>query len=95
MEAVDDFMGNMLAYPGRTFGQLYHRFFRVNELADGQAPARRRARSTSPTCTCRCSSVAGEADVLAPVPAVQHVANLLPNAAEVETRRRPAATSAC
>ncbi len=36
MEAVDDYMANMLAYPGRTFGQLYHAFFRVNDLADGK-----------------------------------------------------------
>ena len=27
----------MHAYPGRTIGQLYHRFFRVNELAGGEA----------------------------------------------------------
>ena len=28
-------MGRMHAYPGRTFGQLYHRFFRTNDLAQG------------------------------------------------------------
>ena len=33
--------------------------------------------------------VAGKADVLAPVPAVLAVENLLPNAAEVEHARRP------
>ena len=36
IEAVDAFMGRMHAYPGRTFGQLYHRFFRTNDLADGR-----------------------------------------------------------
>src|SRR3712207_1752278 len=35
LEAVDRFMASMHAYPGRTFGQLYHQFFRVNDLADG------------------------------------------------------------
>lgn len=35
VEAVDAFMADMHAYPGRTMGQLYHRFFRVNELAGG------------------------------------------------------------
>ena len=30
------FTDNMHAYPGRTMGQLYHRFFRVNDLADGR-----------------------------------------------------------
>jgi len=32
IEAVDRFTDNMIAYPGRTFGQLYHRFFRANDL---------------------------------------------------------------
>ena len=36
IEAVDVFMDNMHAYPGRTFGQLYHRFFRSNDLANGR-----------------------------------------------------------
>ena len=47
-------MDQMHAYPGRTMGQLYHRFFRVNELAegtldlgdeDGEIRPRRRARA--------------------------------------------------
>ena len=36
IEAVDAFMARMHAYPGRTFGQLYHRFFRTNDLAQGR-----------------------------------------------------------
>ena len=36
IEAVDHFIDNMHAYPGRTMGQLYHQFFRVNDLADGE-----------------------------------------------------------
>jgi polyhydroxyalkanoate synthase subunit PhaC len=35
IEAVDDFTRNMIAYPGRTFGQLYHRFFKTNDLKNG------------------------------------------------------------
>ncbi len=35
LEAVDRFRANMSAYPGRTFGQLYHRFVRGNALVDG------------------------------------------------------------
>jgi len=35
IEAVDRFTDNMIAYPGRTFGQLYHRFLRGNMLAGG------------------------------------------------------------
>ena len=36
IEAVDAFMSRMHAYPGRTFGQLFHRFFRTNDLAEGR-----------------------------------------------------------
>src|SRR4051812_7896329 len=36
IEAVDAFIAGMHAYPGRTFGQLYHRFFRANDLAGGR-----------------------------------------------------------
>ena len=82
-EAVDDYMGRMLAYPGRTFGQLYHRFFRVNELAGGTlrlggSQAIELADVRQPVLV-----VAGASDALAPVDAVQAVVDLLPNAASV------------
>lgn len=35
LEAVDRFTDNMIAYPGRTFGQLYHRFIKGNALVGG------------------------------------------------------------
>ena len=35
LEAVDRFTANMTAYPGRTFGQLYHRFIKGNALQGG------------------------------------------------------------
>ena len=35
IEAVDRFTDDMIAYPGRTFGQLYHRFAKGNQLAAG------------------------------------------------------------
>ena len=54
IEAVDAFMDQMHAYPGRTFGQLYHRFFRTNDLADGGSRSAS-GRSTSPTSACPCS----------------------------------------
>src|SRR6185436_6777099 len=89
MEAVDDYMANMLAYPGRTFGQLYHRFFRVNELAQGRLQLTEDrwidlAEVTEPVLV-----VAGKSDVLAPVPAVLALENLLPNAAEVKMHTAP------
>jgi polyhydroxyalkanoate synthase len=89
MEAVDDYMANMLAYPGRTFGQLYHRFFRVNELAQGKLELTEDRYIDLAAVTEPVLVVAGKSDVLAPVPAVLAVENLLPNAAEVETYTAP------
>ena len=87
-EAVDDYMANMLAYPGRTFGQLYHAFFRVNGLADGRIKLSDKEvdlrKVTQPVL-----SVAGNADVLAPKPAVHHVGGLLPKSKEVRLESAP------
>lgn len=89
IEAVDDYMAHMLAYPGRTFGQLYHRFFRVNDLADGRielAPGR-----TIDLGDVRVPVlvVSGESDILAPRAAVDPVAGLLTGAAEVRVDAAP------
>src|SRR3954452_15263624 len=35
LEAVDRFTANMIAYPGRTFGQLSHRLLKGNALVEG------------------------------------------------------------
>jgi polyhydroxyalkanoate synthase subunit PhaC len=87
-EAVDRFMANMIAYPGRTFGQLYHQFFRVNELSGGTLGLRDRVielgRVEAPVLT-----VAGRGDVLAPRPAVHHVANLLHASRSVRLETAP------
>jgi polyhydroxyalkanoate synthase len=77
MEAVDAYMAHMSAYPGRTFGQLYHAFFRVNELAGGKVELRRGTVIDLADVHVPVLSVAGEADVLAPVAAVHHVGTLL------------------
>ncbi len=90
VEAVDAFMDQMHAYPGRTMGQLYHRFFRVNELADGsldlgdEGGAIELANVRVPVL-----SIAGAADVLAPRPAVHHITGLLPNAPQVRVETAP------
>jgi len=88
IEAVDHFTANMHAYPGRTIGQLYHRFFRVNDLADGvlelSDPPIDLAAVRVPVL-----SVAGTTDVLAPKAAVHHVGELLPNAPEVRLETAP------
>jgi polyhydroxyalkanoate synthase len=88
IEAVDEFTNNMHAYPGRTIGQLYHRFFRVNELAGGVAEMGDRAIDLADVRV-PVLSVAGTTDVLAPRPAVHHVGGLLPNAPDVRLETAP------
>jgi polyhydroxyalkanoate synthase subunit PhaC len=88
VEAVDGYMANMLAYPGRTFAQLYHRFFRVNDLADGRIELSDReielANVRVPVLV-----VAGTNDILAPAEAVVAVEPLLSRAPEVRVERCP------
>ena len=79
IEAVDAFMGRMHAYPGRTFGQLYHRFFRTNDLANGQLALTDRTIDLA-DATVPLLAIAGRGDGIAPVPACHHVADLVPNA---------------
>ncbi len=88
VEAVDNFTNNMLAYPGRTFGQLYHRFFRVNELARGRLKLPNGVVDLA-NVRVPVLSVAGNRDGLAPRPAVHHVSELLPNAPQVRLETAP------
>jgi polyhydroxyalkanoate synthase len=87
-QAVDEYMANMLAYPGRTFGQLYHTFFRVNEIAGGTVELGDHqidlADVTAPVL-----AIGSKSDVLAPVDAVHHVASLLPNSPDVRLETAP------
>ncbi|HJQ47417.1 MAG TPA: alpha/beta fold hydrolase [Amycolatopsis sp.] len=88
IEAVDHFMDNMIAYPGRTFGQLYHRFFRANDLAEGEVDLSGRIISLSgvkvPTLI-----IAGENDTIAPRAAVERLTGLLDNAPVVRFESAP------
>jgi polyhydroxyalkanoate synthase len=88
IEAVDRFTANMAAYPGRTFGQLYHRFFRINELAGGKLTLADREIELAEVHV-PVLSVAGSADVLAPKAAVHAIAGLLPNAPQVRLETAP------
>ncbi len=88
VEAVDAFMANMHAYPGRTMGQLYHQFFRVNELAGGTLELGDRTIDLAEVRV-PVLSVAGTADVLAPRAAVRALADLLPNAPQVRLEDAP------
>jgi polyhydroxyalkanoate synthase len=87
-QAVDHYMASMLAYPGRTFGQLYHQFFRVNELAGGTLELGDH-RIELAKIDIPLLSVAGGSDVLAPVDAVHHVAGLVPNSPDVRLETAP------
>ena len=87
IEAVDAFMDRMHAYPGRTFGQLYHRFFRTNDLADGKLALEDGTVDLS-VVKVPVLAVAGRGDGIAPVAACHHVEALLPHA-KVELATAP------
>ena len=71
-------------------GQLYHRFFRVNELAEGTLDLGDEDGVISLTeVRVPVLAIAGSADVLAPRPAVHHLAKLLPNAPQVRVETAP------
>ena len=87
-EAIERFMRSMIAYPGRTFGQLYHRFFRVNDLSDGRLDLADRTVDLR-NVRAPVLAVAGLTDVLAPRPAVHHVGGLLRGAPDVRLETAP------
>ena len=82
IEAVDRFTENMIAYPGRSFGQLYHRFVRSNVLSTGRFELIDRTIDLS-AVTAPVLVFAGATDGIAPVNAVKAVVPLLSGAAEV------------
>jgi polyhydroxyalkanoate synthase len=88
IEAVDAFMDRMHAYPGRTFGQLYHRFLRTNDLARGRLELGGQVIDLQ-TATAPLLAVAGRGDGIAPVKACHHLADLVPNAPAVRLETAP------
>lgn len=82
LEAVDRFRANMLAYPGRTFGQLYHRFVKGNALAAGRMEVGDRTVDLA-DIDVPVLVFAGNTDGIAPLPAVRAVVPLLTGAEEV------------
>jgi polyhydroxyalkanoate synthase len=88
IEAVDRFMDGMHAYPGRTFGQLYHRFFRSNDLADGRLALTDRTLDLADVRV-PVLAIAGRGDGIAPAAACHHVAELLPGAPSVQLETAP------
>jgi poly[(R)-3-hydroxyalkanoate] polymerase subunit PhaC len=88
IEAVDAFMDRMHAYPGRTFGQLYHRFLRTNDLATGRLELGGQEISLE-AATVPLLAIAGLGDGIAPVKACHHLADLVPNAPAVRLETAP------
>jgi polyhydroxyalkanoate synthase len=82
IEAVDRFTANMIAYPGRTFGQLYHRMLKHNQLRTGKVTLGDHQIDLA-SITVPVLVFAGNTDGIAPIPAVKAVLPLLPNAREV------------
>jgi polyhydroxyalkanoate synthase subunit PhaC len=82
IEAVDRFTDNMIAYPGRTFGQLYHRMLKANELLSGTVNLSGHeidvANIKVPVLV-----FGGNTDGIAPIKSVQALVPLLKNAHEV------------
>jgi polyhydroxyalkanoate synthase len=88
IEAVDRFTAGMLAYPGRTFGQLYHRLFRANDLREGHLDLGGR-RLELADVRVPVLVIAGAGDSIAPQRAVHRLTELLVHAPEVVYRVAP------
>ncbi len=82
LEAVDRFTDNMIAYPGRTFGQLYHRFVKGNALVSGSMTLGDRTISLA-DITAPVLVFGGATDGIAPAPSVKAVVPLLTGARDV------------
>lgn len=78
VEAVDRFTDNMIAYPGRTFGQLYHRILKGNQLASGTVALDDREIKLT-NLQVPLLAFGGASDGIAPVACVRPVVDLVPN----------------
>ncbi|MBD3913919.1 alpha/beta hydrolase [Nocardioides hwasunensis] len=83
LEAVDRFRANMTAYPGRTFGQLYHRFVKCNALVEGRMAMGGRTIDLA-AIEVPVLVFAGNTDGIAPLPAVRAVVPLLSGSRQVQ-----------
>jgi len=82
IEAVDRFTANMIAYPGRAFGQLYHRMVKGNGLVTGTFDIDDRSVAFA-DIDVPVLVFGGATDGIAPVPAVKAVVPLLTGSPEV------------
>ncbi len=88
VQAVDEIMNNMLAYPGRATLQLYQRMALRNELATGLVQGPNHLIDLA-NVRVPVMNVAGETDALVPVAAAHHVGTLLPNSPDVRLPLAP------
>jgi polyhydroxyalkanoate synthase len=88
IEAVDHLMRNMHGYPGRVFGQIYHLLLRSNELAGGALELAGRSVELAEVAV-PVLVVGGRDDVIAPLPAVRRVVDLLTGSPEVRFESAP------
>ena len=82
LEAVDNFAANMVAYPGRTFGQLYHRLLKGDVLVEGRFDLESRTLSVA-DITVPVLVFAGASDSIAPAGSVKTLVPLLTSARDV------------
>ena len=78
IEAVNRFTANMIAYPGRTFGQIYHRILKGNQLATGVVTMDDRKISLA-NLRVPLLVFGGAGDGIAPVRCVRPLVDLVPN----------------
>jgi polyhydroxyalkanoate synthase len=83
IEAVDRFTANMIAYPGRTFGQLYHRILKGNQLANGVVKMGDKREIALENIRVPMLVFAGANDGIAPVGSIKPMVDLVPNAPSV------------
>lgn len=88
VRATDEYMDRMLAYPGRSFGQIFHRFFLVNDLVDGHLVLSERTIELAEVRV-PVLSIAGSEDLLAPRAAVFAVGPLLTSSRDVRLALAP------
>ena len=82
LEAVDRFTDNMIAYPGRTFGQLYHRLLKGNALVEGTFEVGDRTLDVA-DITAPVLVFGGANDSIAPIGAVKAAVPLLTGSRDV------------
>jgi polyhydroxyalkanoate synthase len=83
IEAVDRFTANMTGYPGRSFGQIYHRMIKGNQLATGSVRMDDERRIELANIKVPLLVFAGGSDGIAPVQSIRPILDLVPNAPSV------------